>query len=119
MDWVKAAGAEYAYTTPGRIDWADDPVAMALTDASDAAYWRMARTTPTTTGGLALMIRAYLFEQFGRDECDARFNDANTWAWDSLSLWKDQRDRMLVETVLGRRYEQAWSAPSELVHRYV
>lgn len=100
-DWLEKVKAVRAHTTPG--DWDDDPHAVALDAAEEDAYRRMARTRPTTPEGIIALVRAHFFDEAlasaqGRY---ARFENTATWNWKSLSAWNDERDRVLIETVLG------------------
>ncbi len=103
QEWLAAMEAARHYRPPSDMDWEDDPKAVALDRAKEAAYRQMARTQPTTMAGMAALVRAHFFCEatYCAGGTHVEFDHADTWNWKSLSVWEDNRDRLLVETMLG------------------
>lgn len=77
---------------------AESPEMLALADAVEAAYCRLAEVKPTSLAGMAALVRAQA-SQVRMDAWGARFEDLSTW--DLLSDRPDGADADLLLAILA------------------
>lgn len=83
--WIAAEEARAAYTPPDRRDWLDDAHARELDAATEAASTEAMAVRPATAAGLALLLAAFVFAEYGEgmgmrfDAPDRRWNSGTKY----------------------------------------
>jgi hypothetical protein len=92
-EWLDAFSEENGFSPSSEHDRHAD----ALAAASLRAYWKMARTKPTTPEGRLAMLRALLFDQHSGPS--GQFENVGTW--NIVMECRDGRDNALLSACLA------------------